>query len=65
MRYAPPGQHPPDSLRDAGPAGERGRLTKVAASAKDAATVLSLCCCPKEATAPDASLTLWTVLTLR
>ena len=46
MRHAPSGQHrlrdveEPDCLRDAGAAGERSRVTGMAASEKDAATVL-------------------------
>ena len=49
MRHAPPSQprlrddEAPDGLRHAGVARKRGCLTAVAASAKDAATMLSFC----------------------
>lgn len=49
MRDASLGQHrlrddeAPECLRDAGPAGERGRVTAVAASQEDAATMLAIC----------------------
>lgn len=72
MRHAPSGQHrlrydeAPDGLCDAGTAGTRGRLTAVAASAKDAATMLVFSVVRRGATVvTEAKLSLWVVLTLR
>jgi hypothetical protein len=73
MRHTSPSQHrlrddeAPDSLRYAGDAEEKGRLMEVAASAKDAATMLAFCVVLQMgwSIASNASLTLWAVLTLR